>query len=73
MVSFAMQKVISLIWPQLFVSAFISIALAHYPKKTLLLFMSENILPRSFSRSFTVLFLISRFLGHFAFIFVYIV
>ena len=41
MVSFAMQKVISLIWPQLFVSAVISFALGNGSKKILLLFMSE--------------------------------
>ena len=45
MVSFTVQKLISLIRSRLFIFAFISIALGDWPKKTLLQFMSENILP----------------------------
>ena len=47
MVSFALQKLISLISFHLFSFAFISVALGDWPKKTLLLFMSENVLPSS--------------------------
>ena len=48
MVSFAVQKLVSLIRSHLF----ISIALGDRPKKTLVQFMSENILPMFSSRSF---------------------
>ena len=41
MVSFAVQKLICLIRPHLFIFAFISFALGDWPKKTLLWFMSE--------------------------------
>ena len=43
MVSFAVQKPISLIRSHLFVFAFISIPLGDWPKKTLAQFMSENV------------------------------
>ena len=45
MVSFAVQKLISLIRSHLFIFAFISIALGDWPKKTLVWFMSETVLP----------------------------
>ena len=54
MVSFAMQKPASLIRYHLFIFVFISIALGDCPKKTLVQFMSENILPMLSSRSFMV-------------------
>ena len=52
MVYFAVQKLISLIRSHLFIFAFISIVLGNWPKKTLLWFMSENVLPMFSSRSF---------------------
>ena len=52
-VSFAVQKFLSLIRSHLFIFAFISFALGEWPKKILLRFMSENVLPMFFSRSFT--------------------
>ena len=70
-VSFAVQKLISLIRSYLFIFAFISIALGDSPQKTLLWFMSENILPMFSSRSFMVSYLIFKSLNHFEFIFVY--
>ena len=54
MVSFAIQKLVSLISSHLFIFAFISIALGDRPKKLLVQFMSENVLPMFFSRSFMV-------------------
>ena len=41
MVSFAVQKLVGLIWFHLFIFVFISIALGDWPKKTLVQFMSE--------------------------------
>ena len=56
MVSFAVQRLISLIRSHLcFFFAFISIALVDWPKKTLVWFMSENVSPVFSSRSFTSL------------------
>ena len=52
MVSFAVQKLISLIRSHLFILTFISIALVDWPKKTLVQLMSENGLPMFSSRSF---------------------
>ena len=72
MISFAVQKLISLIRSHhLFIYAFISIALGDWPKKTLVRFMSEKVLPMFSSRSFTVTCLIFKSLSHFEFIFVY--
>ena len=67
---FVVQKFLSLIKPQLFIFAFISIALGDWPKKTVR-FMSENVLCMFFSRSFMVLFLIFKYLSQVDFIFVY--
>ena len=50
-VSFAIPNLISLIRFHLFLFAFISIALWDWPKKILVWFMSENILPMFSSRS----------------------
>ena len=68
MVSFAMQKFISLIRSHLFIFAFISIALRDWPKKTLIWFMWENVLPMFSSRRFMVSCLIFKSLSHFGFI-----
>ena len=54
MVSFAMQKLLSLVRSHLFIFGFFSFALGDWSKKILLLFMSENVLPIFSSRSFTV-------------------
>ena len=69
MVSFAVKKLISLIRSHLFIFAFISIALGEQPKKTLIQFMSENVLPVLSSMSFVVSCLIFKSLIHFEFIF----
>ena len=53
-VSFAVQKLISLIRSHLFIFAFISVALGDWPKKTLVRFTSDNVLPMFSSRSFMV-------------------
>ena len=70
MVSFAVQKLLSLIRPHLFIFYF------HYSswwvkKKLLLQFMSKNILPMFSSKSFPVSGLTLRSLTHFEFILVY--
>ena len=54
MVSFAVQKLVSLIRSHLFIFALIFIALGGWPKKTLVQFTSENVLSMFSSRSFTV-------------------
>ena len=64
MVSFAVKKLTSLIRFHLFIFAFISIALWDEPKKTLVWFMSENVLPVFSSSSFTVSGLIFKSLIH---------
>ena len=71
MVSFAVQKLVSLIRPHLFIFAFISIALGDQPKKTLVQSMSENVLPVFSSRNFMVPYILFKSLSHFEFIFVY--
>ena len=58
-VSFAVEKLINLIRSLLFTFAFISIALSDQPKKTLVWFMSKNVLPVFSSRSFMESYLIS--------------
>ena len=68
MVSFTVQ---SLIRSHLFIFALIFIALGDWPKKILLRFMSETVLPMFSSRSFMVSCLIFESLSHFEFIFVY--
>ena len=59
MVSFAVQKLVSLIRSHLFIFVFISIALGDCPKKTLVWFTSENVLPVCSSRNFMVSYLLS--------------
>ena len=54
MVFFAVPNLISLIRFHLFIVAFISVALEDWPKKTLVRFMSENVLPMIPTRSFMV-------------------
>ena len=54
MVSFAVEKLVSVIRSHLFIFAFISIALGDWPKKISVQFMSENVLPMFPSRSFMV-------------------
>ena len=71
MVSFAVEKLISLIRSHWFIFAFISIALGDWPKKTYVQFMSENILPIFSSRIFIVSCLIFKSLSHFEFTFVH--
>ena len=71
MVSFVVQKLISVIRSYLFIFAFISFALGDSPKKTVIRFMSENVLPMFSSRRFIVSCLIFESLSHFLFIFVY--
>ena len=55
-------KLVSLIRFHLFILAFISIALGEWPKKMLLCFVSENVLPM-FSSSFKALCLILKYLS----------
>ena len=55
----------------MFIFAFISFALGNWPKKTLLWFMSENVLPMFSSRSFMVPCLIFKSLSHFELILVF--
>ena len=66
-----MQKLVSLIRSHLFIFAFISIALEDQPKKTLVQFMSENVLPMFSSRNFMVSYIMFKSLSHFEVIFVY--
>ena len=54
MVSFTVQKLLSLIRSHLFIFAFVSNALGNWPKKTSVWFMSENVFAASSSRSVTV-------------------
>ena len=69
MISFCCAK--SFVRPHLFIFAFISIALACWTKKTLMPFMSKNILAMLSSRSFMVQCFLFTSLSHFKFIFVY--
>ena len=71
MVSFDVQKLLSLIRSHLFIFVFISITLGDRSKKILLRFMSESVLPMFSSRSFIVSGLTFRSLIHFELIFVY--
>ena len=73
MVSFPVQKFVSLIRSHLFIFVFISLALGDWSKKTLLWFMSENVLPMLSSRSFMASCLIFKSLSHSVFIFVQVV
>ena len=70
-ISFAVQKLVSLISSHWFIFAFISIASSHWLKKTLVQFISENVLPIFSSRSSMASCLRFRFLSHFELIFMY--
>ena len=70
-VSFAVQKLLSLVRYHLFIFLFISITLGDRSKKILLQFMSKSVLPMFSSRSFIVSGLTFRSLIHFEFILVY--
>ena len=71
MVSFAVQKHLSLIRSHLFIFALISTTLGEGSKKILLLFMSKCVLPMFSSKSFIVSCLTFRSLIYFELIFVY--
>ena len=64
MVSFAVQKLVSLMRSHLFIFVFISIALGDWPKKTFVWLMSENVLPMFSYGSFMVSCLIFKSLSH---------
>ena len=70
MVSFAVQKILSLIRFHLFIFVFISITLGDRLKKILLQFMTKSVLPMSSSNSFIVSSLTFRSLIDFELIFV---
>ena len=70
-VSFAVQRLLSLIKSYLFVFVFIVITLGGGSEKILLCFMSEGVRPMFSCKSFILSGLIFRFLIHFKFIFVY--
>ena len=70
MVSFAVKKLLSLIRSYL-LSFFISIVMGDWPKKTLIWFTSENVLPMFTSKSFMLSCFMFKSLSHFEFIFLY--
>ena len=70
-VSFAVQKLLSLIRSHLFIFVFIVNTLIGGSEKTLLSFRSESVWPMISSKSFIVSVLIFRPLIHLEFIFVY--
>ena len=72
MISFAMQELLSLVRSRLFILVFIFITLGDLPKKILLLFLLEDVLPIFSSKSLIVSDIIFRSLIHFEFIFVFI-
>ena len=71
MLSFAVQKLLSLIRSHLFIFVFIFITLGGGSKKILLWFMSKSVFPMFSSKSFIVCGLTFRCLIHFEFIFVH--
>ena len=73
MVSFAVQKLLSLSRSHLFIFVLIFITLGDGSKKILLQFMSKSVLPMFSSKSFIISGLTFRSLIHFEFIFVYCV
>jgi len=68
MVSFAMQKLLSLIRSHLFIFVLIFIMLGVESKKMLLRFMSKSILPTFSSKSFIISGLTFSYLIHFGFL-----
>ena len=74
MVSFALQKLLHLIRSHLFLFAFISFVLGAWPKKILLWFVFDYVLPMFFSRSFMLSCVLFRSLNHFeVFFFLFLV
>ena len=71
MVSFDVQKLVSLIRFHLFIFVFLSVALGDWLKKTLVWFMSEEVLPMLSSRSFMVSCLMFKSLNYLEFILVH--
>ena len=71
MVSFALQKLLSLIRPHLFIFVFIFITLRGGSKKILLRFIAKSVLPMFSSKSFIVSSFTFRSLIYFEFILVY--
>ena len=71
MVSFAVQKVLSLIRSHLFIFALISFALGDLSKKILLQCLPQECFAYVLTRSFMMSCLIFRSLNHFEFIFIY--
>ena len=71
MVSFAVQKFLSLIRSHLFIFVFISITLEDELKKTLLRFITQSVLPMFSSKCLIVPGLTFRSLIHFKLIFLY--
>ena len=71
MVSFAVQKLLSLIRSHLFIFVFLFITLGGRYKKILPRFISKSVLPMFSSKSFIVFGLSCRSLIHFECIFVY--
>ena len=71
MVSYAVQKLLSLSRSHLFIFVFVFITLGGGSKKILLRFMSKSVLPMFSSKSFMVSGLTFRSLIHFELIFVY--
>ena len=71
MISFAVQKLLSLIRPHMFILTFLSFALGDKSKNVLLRFVSKNIQPMFSSSSFMVFGLTFRSLVHYEFIFGY--
>jgi hypothetical protein len=69
-VSFAMQKLLSLIVSHLFIFAFIFIDLVEWPQK-ILVRLSENVLPMMSSSSFMVSYFMFKSLSYFEFILVH--
>uniref|UniRef100_A0A8D1FYQ7 Uncharacterized protein n=1 Tax=Sus scrofa TaxID=9823 RepID=A0A8D1FYQ7_PIG len=71
LVSFAVQKLVSLMRSHWFSFAFISVALGDGPEKTFVRLMSENVLPMFSSRSLMVSCLLFRSFSHFEFVLVH--
>ena len=68
MISIAVQKLVSLIRSHLFIFVFISVVLGVWPKKTLVWFVSENVLFLFSSRNSSVSCLMFKCLSHFEFV-----
>ena len=71
MVSFTVQKLVSLIRSHWFNFVFISIVLGDWPMKTFVRLIAKNVLPMFSSRSFMASYLMFKSLSHFEFIFVH--